>query len=104
MVNYNHAIWCLLGSDVTGGTEKHVKNQELSNEGTKVRYNPELLLGMYLCVMFKITAVRKLIWIMKVLKYFDYFEIFKDHHITVFSSQVSCENARTSNRLLELEI
>lgn len=51
----------LLSRDVTGGTEKHVRNQELSNEGIKVRHNPKLLLDMYLCAMLKITAVRKLI-------------------------------------------
>lgn len=60
MVNYNHAIQCLLSRTATGGTEKHVRKQELSNDGTKVRHNPKLLLDMYLCVVFKIIPVRKL--------------------------------------------
>lgn len=36
-----------LSGGVSGRTEKCVRNQELSNEETKVRYDEKLLLGIY---------------------------------------------------------
>lgn len=50
-----------LSGGAGGGTEKCVRNQELLNEGTKVRHSENLLLGTYLFVVFKIILVEKLL-------------------------------------------